>query len=69
MSVIFKRISYHAVYDDSILDALKFAKNNGFKGIQVGIETPHLSFECLESQEIDSIIKWTSSISYFLSHI
>ena len=32
------RASYHAVYDDSILDALCFAQRHGFSGIQVAVE-------------------------------
>ncbi len=41
------KISYHAVYDKSIIEALKFAKNNNFTGIQLSVESPHLSFEHL----------------------
>ena len=46
---ISKKISYHAVYDHSILEALYYAKENGFTGIQIAVETPHLSFENLSS--------------------
>lgn len=42
---ISKKISFHAVYDNSILEALKYAQKNGFSGIQIAVETPHLSFE------------------------
>ncbi len=37
------RVTYHAVYDDSIIDALRYAKDNGFAGVQVAVEVPHLS--------------------------
>jgi sugar phosphate isomerase/epimerase len=49
------RVSYHAVYDDSILEALQFAKTNGFAGIQIADETPHLSFERLSAAEVGRI--------------
>ena len=39
------KVSYHAVYDKSIIDALKFAKDNNFAGIQLAVESPHFSFE------------------------
>ena len=52
---ILDRISYHAVYDASILEALSFAKANDFAGIQIADETPHLSFERLSREEIDRI--------------
>lgn len=48
---ILARASYHAVYDDSILDALCFARENGFSGIQVAVEAPHLAFENLSADE------------------
>jgi len=52
---ILDRVSYHAVYDASILEALQFAKANGFAGIQIADETPHLSFERLSEAEMDKI--------------
>lgn len=42
MQNILKKVSYHAVYDDSILNALQFARQHGFAGVQVAAETPHL---------------------------
>jgi sugar phosphate isomerase/epimerase len=50
------KVSYHAVYDNSIIEALKFAKKNNFAGIQLAVESPHLSFEHL-SHEKRVIIK------------
>lgn len=55
MRRILERISYHAVYDDSILDALAFAKSHGFAGVQVAVEAPHLSFESLPDAECEKI--------------
>ena len=42
MHNILDRISYHAIYDDSIMSALRFAVANGFAGVQVAVEAPHL---------------------------
>lgn len=52
---VLARASYHAVYDDSILDALHFARENGFTGIQVAVETPHLSFDNISPDECQRI--------------
>jgi sugar phosphate isomerase/epimerase len=54
------RISYFAVYDDSILEALNWAVSSGFSGVQVAIESPHLSYERvtdLEKQMIRDLVK------------
>jgi sugar phosphate isomerase/epimerase len=52
---ILDRVSYHAVYDGSILEALQYAKANGFTGVQIAVETPHLSFERLSDQDVRAI--------------
>ena len=52
---ISKKISYHAVYDHSIIEALHYAKENGFAGIQIAIESPHLSFENLLNNHCEKI--------------
>ncbi|MHA1719723.1 MAG: TIM barrel protein [Promethearchaeota archaeon] len=52
------KVSYHAVYDKSIIDALNFAKKNNFSGIQVAVESPHLSFEHLSNDDILEIKKF-----------
>jgi sugar phosphate isomerase/epimerase len=64
---ILSKISYHAVYDDSIMDALKYAKSNGFAGIQVAIETPHLSYEKLSSLECQEIRDFASDHNLSIS--
>lgn len=48
---ILSKVSYHAVYDASILDALRYARDNGFAGIQAAIEMPHLSFARIGASE------------------
>lgn len=57
---IFDRISYHVVYDESILSAMEYAGNSGFSGVQVSIESPHLSFENLSTSDIDAIADYSS---------
>lgn len=52
---ISKKISYHAVYDHSIIDALYYAKVNGFAGVQIAVESPHLSFEKLSNSQCKKI--------------
>ena len=53
--MILDRVSYHAVYDDSILDALRYALENGFTGVQVDAQSPHLSFERLSDADCREI--------------
>ena len=53
--MILDRISYHAVYDDSILSALSYALENGFTGVQVDAQSPHLSFERLSDSDCREI--------------
>jgi sugar phosphate isomerase/epimerase len=55
---IYDRISYHAVYDASIIEALRYANANEFAGIQIADETPHLSFERLSNAEIGKIAEY-----------
>ena len=65
-NLILDKVSYHAVYDDSILDALKYAKGNGFSGIQLGIEAPHLSFEDLTVKSTDEICNYLKRNSLYI---
>jgi sugar phosphate isomerase/epimerase len=52
---VLKLLSYHVVYDSSILDSIEFAHKNGFSGVQIAIESPHLSFENISDAEITKI--------------
>ncbi len=52
---IFARLSYHAVYDDSISDAIRFASKNGFSGIQIAADSLHLSFEDKTKEDFKNI--------------
>lgn len=55
MHQILNKVTYHAVYDKSIMDALQYAHTNGFAGVQVAVEAPHLSFERLDDRECEEI--------------
>ncbi len=57
MKHILDKVSYHAVYDESIVDALRYARGHGFAGVQVAVETPHLSFEGLGGTEREEIAR------------
>ncbi|QEE15140.1 sugar phosphate isomerase/epimerase family protein [Promethearchaeum syntrophicum] len=46
-----KKVSFHAVYEKSIIEALNYAKNNNFTGIQLAVESPHFSFEHLSHEK------------------
>jgi sugar phosphate isomerase/epimerase len=64
---ILDRTSYHAVYDASIMEALQYAHDNGFAGIQIATESPHLAFEYLSSSEIQQIASFVESNQSLLS--
>jgi sugar phosphate isomerase/epimerase len=48
---ILDKVSYHAVYDDSIMDALRYANSNGFSGIQLACKVPQFSFDGQSKRE------------------
>jgi sugar phosphate isomerase/epimerase len=64
---ILDRVSYHAVYDRSVIDALRYAKQNGFAGIQLADETPHLSFEHLDDAEVGDIAEFASTEGLYVN--
>ncbi len=64
---ILDRVSYHAVYDASIMDALEYARDNGFAGIQLAAESPHLAFEMLSGPEISEIASFVDAEQSFVS--
>ena len=67
MRGILDRISYHAVYDDSILDALRYARASGFAGVQAAVELPHLSFESTDAAERGKISDYRAAHDLSLS--
>lgn len=64
---ILDRVSYHAVYDSTIMDALRYAREFGFAGIQIADETPHLSFERLSQTDITEIARFSRSESIYIT--
>jgi len=52
---LFSRISYFAVYDDSIVDAIGYAADNGFSGIQIAVEQPRFSFDRIPRKTLKEI--------------
>jgi sugar phosphate isomerase/epimerase len=64
---VLDHISYHAVYDASIMDALEYARENGFAGIQLAVETPHMSFESLSDRTIADIAAFAVSNNLYLT--
>ena len=55
LTPILDKVTYHAVYDESTMEALRYARGNGFAGVQVAVEAPHLAFEDLSGAECDEI--------------
>jgi len=64
---ILDRVSYHAVYDASIMEALEYARDNGFAGVQIAVESPHLSFEAVPPEEIERIASFVEAQQSFVS--
>lgn len=52
---LLNRISYFAVYDETVLDALRWASENGFTGVQVAVESPHLSYNRVSEEQQQAI--------------
>ncbi|WP_371802552.1 sugar phosphate isomerase/epimerase family protein [Candidatus Lokiarchaeum ossiferum] len=66
-NVVQNHISFHAVYNSSILDALKFANHTGFKGIQIAVEVPHLSFEQLSDEDCFQIRNYAKKHDLYIT--
>ena len=64
---ILRKVTYHAVYDASILEALRYAGTKGFAGVQVAVETPHLSFEALSDGECSDIAEFRAAKGLWIS--
>jgi sugar phosphate isomerase/epimerase len=61
------RVSYHAVFDESILDALRYARAHGFAGVQVAVEAPHLSLDELTDARCSRIASFCKRHGLFVS--
>ena len=62
-----KILSYHAVYNETFFDSLLFANKNGFAGIQIAVETPHLSFEKLSEIDCKKIRDYCEKNNLFIT--
>lgn len=67
MNSILSKTTYHAVYDESIMDALRYARNNGFAGVQLAIEVPQLSPERLTTAQRDAIGRYREEYNLTIS--
>ena len=67
MKSILSKLTYHAVYEESILAALTYAKKLGFAGIQLAVETPHFSFEALSAKELAEIASFREQNDLLMS--
>lgn len=67
MRDIYDKITYQAVYDASITDALHYARDNDFAGVQVAVEAPHLSYNRVNQQERREIREFTRDNRLMLS--
>lgn len=52
---IASRLTYHAVYEATIADALRAASEDGFAGVQIAVESPHLAPDRLDRPERERI--------------
>jgi sugar phosphate isomerase/epimerase len=57
---ILDRITYHAVYDNSAMAALQYARANGFAGMQLAVELPHLAPDRTGMDELRRIGQYRS---------
>ncbi len=64
---ILDRVSYHAVYDASVMEALEYARDNGFAGVQIAVESPHLSFEAMSPEDLERIASFVEAQQSFVS--
>jgi sugar phosphate isomerase/epimerase len=60
-------LSFHAVYERSVFEALEYAKNHGFKGIQLAIETPHFDIDQYNDDECSRIRKYCNQNSIYIT--
>ena len=64
---ILERLSYHAAFDASIPEAIRWARTHGFHGIQVALESPHLAFERFTENEVEAIAAARARSGAFLA--
>ena len=64
---ILDKVSYHAVYDNSVMEALEYARDNGFAGVQIAVESPHLSFEAVAAEDLAGIASFVEEQNALVS--
>ena len=64
---VLRLVSYHAVYDDSIMDALRFAETTGFAGIQVAAELTRLAPDRLSEAALEEIASFCAETKLTVS--
>ena len=52
---IANKLSYFAIYEHSIIDAIQSAVDNGFTGVQLPVELPHFRLDSLTGRDIAAI--------------
>jgi len=67
MNTILTKTTYHAVYDDSILDALRYARTNEFAGVQLAVDVPTLSHERLTAAQRDAVGRYREEYNLTVS--
>jgi len=67
MNAILANTTYQAVYDDSIIDAMRFARENDFAGVQLAVEMPALSHERLSAAQRDAVGRYREEYNLAIS--
>lgn len=67
IDMVLGRATYHAVYDESVLDALQGARASGFRGVQVATEMPHLAVDRMSAAQLDEIAAYRAENDLILS--
>jgi len=67
MTNLIPRTTYHAVYDDAIMDALRYARTNGFAGVQFAVDVPTLSHERLSAAQRDAVGRYREEYNLTIS--
>jgi len=64
---ILDSVTFHAAYDDSVLDALRFARSSGFRGVQLAMDAPHLAVDRMTAVQLDEIAAYRADNDLLLS--
>jgi len=67
MDWILSSVTYHAVYEPSVMDAVRHALENGFAGVQLAVELPHLDIERMSDADLDRIAAFRAEHNLLVS--